>query len=244
MPPQFEKLTNNSLRGRIADKVREAILDGTLAEGERLVERKLAQDFGASLTAVREALVELESDGFIAKLPNASTHVIRLTVEDAEKIVSVRGVLEGFAASEAARLVQPAQMQSLAELANDALAAAEAGDTRQCLHHDLALHETIWSIAGNPAMNAALRRIVLPIYAFFSIRMKGWAPNELRECAESNLPMVNAICSQDPDSARDALRYVLDRWMDKTRSVVSQQPPVERETPELKAALVLSPAQG
>lgn len=244
MPPQFEKLTNNSLRGRIADKVRAAILDGTLAEGERLVERKLAQEFGASLTAVREALVELESDGFIAKLPNASTHVIRLTVEDAEKIVSVRGVLEGFAASEAARLVSAEQMQTLAELANDVLVAAEAGDTRLCLHHDLALHETVWSIAGNPPMSAALRRIVLPVYAFFSIRMKGWAAKELRECAESNLPLVNAICSQDPDSARDALRYVLDRWLDKARAVYEPQLVIERESSELKAALVLSPAQG
>ncbi|MBI1788074.1 MAG: GntR family transcriptional regulator, partial [Acidobacteria bacterium] len=77
MPLTFEKLPNNTLRGRIAEKIREAILDGTLEEGERLVERKLAQEFGASLTAVREALVELETDGFIAKLPNSATHVIR-----------------------------------------------------------------------------------------------------------------------------------------------------------------------
>ena len=77
----FEKLESNTLRLRIADKFREAILNGSLTEGERIVERKLATLFGSSLTAVREALIQLESEGLVTKKPNAATFVIKLTPE-------------------------------------------------------------------------------------------------------------------------------------------------------------------
>ncbi len=81
MQTVFEKLTTATLRERIAEKMREAILTGTLREGERLVERKLASQFATSLTAVREALIELEAEGFVTKKPNAATHVTKLTLE-------------------------------------------------------------------------------------------------------------------------------------------------------------------
>ena len=80
MQTVFEKLPSNTLRGRIAERIREAILDGSLPAGQRIVERRLAEQFGASLTAVREALIELESEGFIAKRPNSTTHVTQLSL--------------------------------------------------------------------------------------------------------------------------------------------------------------------
>src|SRR6266852_9971407 len=95
--PAFERLPSSSLRGRNAEALRDAILNGTLAEGQRLVERSLAAQLGASLTAVREALIELEMEGFITKRPNAATYVTKLTEADVRKIYAVRRILEGFA---------------------------------------------------------------------------------------------------------------------------------------------------
>jgi len=235
----FEKLSNPSLRGLIAERIRQAILDGRLAEGERLVERKLAQEFGASLTAVREALVELETDGFIAKLPNSATHVIRLSVEDAEKIVSVREVLEGYAVSEAARHAGPAEMQCLVTISGQMISAAQAGDLRRVLQKDLALRETIWRMARNEPLVASLRRIVLPFYAFLAIRLREQAPQDLVECAESNLPMLSGIYSKDPEVAREGLRYSLGKWIARAR----RDPTPSQVQPPLRPAtsLVLSP---
>src|SRR5690349_4745568 len=109
----FERLDSNTLRGRIAKKIRAAILDGTLKEGERLVERQLAAQFGASLTAVREALIELETEGFIVKRPNATTSVTKLSLADLEKIFAVRQILERTAVQEAARRATDAQVAKL-----------------------------------------------------------------------------------------------------------------------------------
>ncbi|MGH9719698.1 MAG: GntR family transcriptional regulator [Bryobacteraceae bacterium] len=212
--PTFEKLAATSVRARIADRLREAILDGSLLEGERLVERKLAAEFGASLTAVREALIELETEGFIAKLPNSSTHVIRITVDDAEKILAAREVLEAFAASEAVNQITASQMKLLMELQAGVLAAADSADLKVFLQKDLQLHETIWEIAGGEHLFAALRRLVMPFYAFCAIRLHDRKATELSQCAEANIPFLNAICAKDPDLARKALRYTLARWME------------------------------
>ena len=86
MAAVFERLTTQTLRGQIAQRIRSAILNGTLKPGERLVERKLASEFGASLTAVREAVIELETDGFITKRPNAFTYVTKLSIAEIEKV--------------------------------------------------------------------------------------------------------------------------------------------------------------
>ncbi len=94
---KFEEVAAQSLRTRIAGRIRLAILEGSLHEGERIVERKLAGQFNASLTAVREALIELETEGYVTKKPNSSTHVKRLTAEDIEQVLDVRRMLEAGA---------------------------------------------------------------------------------------------------------------------------------------------------
>src|SRR5215510_9687304 len=97
MEAMFERLTNSTLRSRI-------------------VERKLAAQFGASLAVVREAIIQLEAEGFITKWPNTSTHVTRLSLAETEKIFAVRKVLEAFAVEEAARLATSQDIESLQKL--------------------------------------------------------------------------------------------------------------------------------
>ena len=67
------------------------------------MERQLAAQFVTSLTAVREALIELEATGFVIKKPNSTTHVTKLSKDAAEKIFVFRRIMEGFAVEEAAR---------------------------------------------------------------------------------------------------------------------------------------------
>src|SRR5689334_6377875 len=124
MDTVFEKLPSNTLRVLIAERIREAILDGSLPAGQRIVERRLAEQFGASLTAVREALIELESEGFISKRPNSTTHVTQLSLADAFKILAVRRVLEAYAVEEAARLATPEQVRRPETMYQDMVDAA------------------------------------------------------------------------------------------------------------------------
>ena len=169
--PAFERLPSYSLRGRIAETLREAILNGTLEEGQRLVERSLAAQLGASLTAVREALIELEMEGFIQKRRNASTYVTKLTLEDAEKIFAVRSALEAYAVEQAALVAGPEHIERLEARYLEMQEAARANDRKAFLRKDYAWHEMIWQITGNEYLQAALRRLLVPLFAFTAIRI-------------------------------------------------------------------------
>ncbi len=216
----FEKLTNNTLRSRIAEKIREAILTGSLREGDRLVERKLAGQFETSLTAVREALIQLEAEGFVTKKPNAATHVTKLSLDAAQKIFAVRRVLETFAVEEAARLATPQQLRELEQAYTNMIEAARSQDAQLFIRRDLFLHEKIWEISGNEILEAALRRVVLPIFSFTSIRIVAHRPFDLVQDAESHCPILEAIKSKDPAAGRDAFLAALEDWLSKTRAHV------------------------
>jgi len=71
----LKKVSTSTLRQRTAERVRDAILDGSLPPGEKLVERELASQLVCSQATVREALVQLEAEGFITKTPNSATFV-------------------------------------------------------------------------------------------------------------------------------------------------------------------------
>jgi GntR family transcriptional regulator, trigonelline degradation regulator len=217
----FEQLTNTTLRGRIAEKLRDAILNGSLKEGERLVERKLAAQFATSLTAVREALIELESEGFVVKRPNAATYVARLTLEAADHIFAVRRLLEVHAMEEAARQATPDHIRNLERIYLDLLDAARHSDTRRFIETDYLLHESIWRISGNDYLVAALRRVVLPVFATSSIRVAASRPFDLLEDAQLHVPLLDAIRAKDPDRARAALLAAIEEWLKELRAILT-----------------------
>jgi len=216
----FERLDSNTLRGRIAKKIRAAILDGTLKEGERLVERQLAAQFGASLTAVREALIELETEGFIVKRPNATTSVTKLSLADLEKIFAVRQILERTAVQEAARRATDAQVAKLERQYLELIDTARAEDSKLYVQRDFEWHESLWHIADNEYLEAALRRVVVPIFAVSAMHVAASDPLELLRDAQSHMHLLNAIKSRDAEAAIAALDRATQEWHTNTKTYI------------------------
>jgi DNA-binding GntR family transcriptional regulator len=227
--PAFERLPSYSLRGRIAETLREAILNGTLEEGQRLVERSLAAQMGASLTAVREALIELAMEGFIQKRRNAATYVTKLTLEDAEKIFAVRSALEAYAVEQAALLAGPEDIQRLEARYLEMQEAARANDRKAFLRKDYSWHETIWQITGNEYLQAALRRLLVPLFAFTAIRIVTRGAFDLLHDAQTHQPILDALKAQNPEAARNALLTGLTEWNAHTRAYVFREDAAQEE---------------
>ena len=210
----FERLSSSTLtlRGRVAEEIREAILNGTLREGEKIVERKLASQFGTSLAVIREAIIQLESEGFITKWPNASTHITKLSPVEIDKIFACREVFEGFAVEEASRLATPQNIESLEGLFLKVVDAARAQDSKSFIRKDLAFHEKIWEFTGNEYLQSALSRIIRPLFAFSTIRVAAQRSFDLLQDANLHLPLLNAIKSNDSQAARKAHQAALAEW--------------------------------
>ncbi len=216
----FGRLNYSTLKRRVADEIQEAILDGTLQEGERLVERQLAEQFSTSLTAVREALIDLEAQGFVTKKPNFATFVTRYPPDAVDKIFDFRRIVEAHTVAEAARLGSPQQMESLSQAYEELLAAAQAQDTRLYLQKDLALHEMIWQFSKNEYFEIALKRVVRPFFAFTAIRIGFGDSFDLVQDASNHLAFVEPVRSQDAEAAGRAYLSALDEWYAQARAYV------------------------
>lgn len=199
----FTKLASTSLRSRIAAQIREAILTGTLREGDRLVERKLAAELGASVTSVREAMIELEAEGFLTKKPNSATHVTRLTRNDVEKIFEVRRVLEAYAVEQACRKATSEQARRLELVYLEMVKCTQDNDGKGLVTCDIEFHKLIWEFTGNEYLQLALKRALLPYFAFVSIQVSGRQIDPFRD-AYSHKPLVEVIKNNDVQGAANA----------------------------------------
>lgn len=105
---------------RSTDKAYAAIYDaltaGRLRPGEHLAEERLAREIGVSRTPVREALRRLGTEGFVEFMPNQGGRVPSLSFEDIKEIFDLRVILEGYAASLAARKMSVEQIDELKQL--------------------------------------------------------------------------------------------------------------------------------
>src|SRR5215831_14382370 len=128
MPPTFQKIEPISKKARIVAALRDAILSGAIKSGEQIVEGKLAQQFGVGQGLVREALIELEHQGFVQRTPFSSTQVPTLTLEDAQDIFDMRIALEPLAIALAGPAASTADITELDDLLEKARRGATDGD--------------------------------------------------------------------------------------------------------------------
>lgn len=101
------------LRDKIANKIRDAIVEGKIKPGERLMEPEVAKLLGVSRTPLREAFLQLESEGFMVVTPRKGAVVSELSVKDAEDTYIIKSQLEALAAKLS---VQYADNNLIAEL--------------------------------------------------------------------------------------------------------------------------------
>ena len=216
----FSPLTTSTLRGQIAGQIREAILHGELKAGDRVVERTLANQFGASLTAIREAIITLEAEGFVTKKPNSSTYITKLDVSDLDSIFEVRQLLEPYVLSKVAATASAEQKALLEKRYLDMVDAARQGDTRTYVIRDFAWHSELWTMAGNEYLQVALRRVTLPLFSFSSMRFVSGKAFDLLQDAISHSVLLEQVKSGDVEGARKAMETTLAEWHVAIRNFV------------------------
>ena len=101
---------------RVAATLREEILSGTLAPGERIVQEDLAERFGASRQPVRDALRLLEGDGLVTLKANSGAWVSKLSESECDEAYLVRERLEPLLLSQSISNLTAAQVKRLSDL--------------------------------------------------------------------------------------------------------------------------------
>ena len=143
--------------------LRAEIIDGTLAAGTRLKEEVIASRFGVSRVPIREALLQLESEGFVSTEKYKGATVSARSRRDVVELMQVRRGLEVLAASLAADVHGGDEAENLRAIVQRGREASEAGAVDQLPPLILEFHEIVARASGNAELarmlDGLLRRI-------------------------------------------------------------------------------------
>ena len=180
-------LERRVFRDDIREQLIEDILGGRLMPGARIVETRIAQQFGVSQGPVREALRDLELFGFVVSSPFRGTQVRRISTDDLLEIYPIRAALEGVAARNAAHSIDEATLTHLAGLIDVMRDAASRDDARAQAIVDGAFHHTIIKAAGNHMLEHVWQTMRLSVTTCVTHAV---THRSLHEIAERHVPVT------------------------------------------------------
>ncbi len=213
--PSLRKIPSKP--ARLADQVytrlMEAILDGTIAQGDRLIQENLAEELAVSRTPVREALLRLETEGVLEK-------VGRKTIDEkmVRSIYQAREAVEGYAAQVVAERADPKVIDRLEEKLRKL---GPTSNIQSAYEANRLAHRAIVEATGNAYMVELFdaiwgRSIALRIYADL------WAAeNEHRPVIDNHLEVLEVLRSGDgPRAARVMIEHIRE-GLDQQISVLA-----------------------
>lgn len=177
---------------------------GELKPGERLVEHKLAGALGIGQPTLREALKELELQGFVRKTPKKGTHVTKLTKDDFRRILEVRMALEAVAIERAATRLTKESLAQMELRVRGMEAAARGFDLSAFHQNDVEFHEILWDATENEYLTLALERSAFGLFAFVLLQREPEAANEFLKAVEQHKSILKGLKTGDPVKARRA----------------------------------------
>ncbi len=218
----FKAIEPISLKDLALNAIREAILGGRLSPGERITESRLSKEMRVGQNVVREALQELEFQGFVERVPNKGTSVTDFSREDIRQIYQFRMELEGFAAQLARECGRPdpEDISQLEEALSGMQAGAQVSNFWQFSRSDLEFHEIIWRMAGNPFVEKALRLVATPQFSYVLIRSFRHTRLDLAAITREHREILQVLKTADAATCRQFVTEKIDNfWHELDRGI-------------------------
>jgi GntR family transcriptional regulator, vanillate catabolism transcriptional regulator len=167
--PSSSQASKRSQTTKATLGIRELVLEGELAPGERVPEVALAERLGVSRTPLRIALATLAHEGLLEPLGGGGFVVRSFTLADIADAIELRGVLEGTAARMAAERIQsPAELTAIAEIAEQLDEVIESLSVESIVHYvelNDAYHAELVELAKSPTLARAIAHVVVLPFA-------------------------------------------------------------------------------
>ena len=215
--PRVAPIAYRTIAEQIAGALRQGIAEGKLRPGARLLEVQIAHEMGTSRAPLREALIQLEREGLVVRRPNRGTFVADLTEELVREVASLRGVLEGFAASLAVKRLTREDFDRLETILREMLAVARRGDFPRMVEWDYQFHEYIIRISGHRLLYETWVGMDRKIRVYLSATNLMYA--DMKAVVQGHLPILQALRRRDPQRAgrvmAEHMGEVLDLFLTK-----------------------------
>ena len=154
---QLGSIDRASTTEQVLRELREAIIDGRIAQGEALREVSLAQTFGTGRSAVREAIRQLVQEGLVDYELHRGAFVRVMSLADRLDVYVAREAIETGAAKQVVEASPPPDLSLLRGALEDLRATAEGHDrvTEDEIAADIRFHQELVHLAGSPRLTRA-----------------------------------------------------------------------------------------
>ncbi len=212
------------LRDTVHDRVRDAIVDGTLAPGEVVRDTELATWLGVSRTPVREALLRLSETGLVRAAPGRSTVVTEIDLAEVREAHAVVAAMHRLAVAESVARLTAGDLDAM-RAANQRFAdAIAAHDADAALAADDAFHAVAVDASGNRALATVLDQFSPVVRRLERLR---FASHAGAESVALHDQLVQACAAGDVDAAAD----VAFRTWQNLADLIPDPDPIPRPFP-------------
>ena len=189
------------LAERLSDWIRDEIVSGRMAPGERLVEQSLAKRCNVSRVPLREALRIVASEGLLTLTPHRGAVVTLLSENELSELFDLRLALEGFAAAAIARMKPTPDLSGLRD-ANETMARHVRSMDYESYHKVAAsFHADLVAVSGNALLVETYDRIKVRFRRYQSVMSK--IPELPPRSVAEHTAIIDAMARGDGSAARD-----------------------------------------
>jgi DNA-binding GntR family transcriptional regulator len=196
------------LRDVVFNTLRQAILRGELAPGERLMEIQLAERLGVSRTPIREAIRKLELEGLVLMIPRKGAEVAKISEKSLRDVLEVRRSLEELAIELACERITKEGIDELEAAQTAFCEALKTNDTMEMAETDEHYHDIIYNATGNTRLVQILNNLREQMYRYRLEYIKD--ASKRQNLVVEHDQIIRAIREHRIDEARAAIRDHID----------------------------------
>lgn len=213
-------MEHKTLANAIADKLRQEILSDHYSAGTQLRQDALAKSFGASRIPVREALIQLESEGLVQMIPHKGAVVTSLSKAEINDVFDLRLILEVRLFKESIPKLTESDFLKLDEIQHEFGAAIRSADLTQWGKLNTSLHNTLYSRAELPQTLTVVASLLQKSDRYTRVQLSSKEARKRAEkehaslidaAREKNIKVACTTLSEHIESVRADLLHLLQK---------------------------------
>ena len=214
-------LVVQTMQEAAVERLRNLILSGHLAPGQRLLQEELAEKLGMSRTPIREALQRLATEGLVNISSYKGASVAKFSDSDLVEVYSVRIALESYAAALATQKITDEDLERLEVLMKEMGEAFQSKVFEDLLEAHHKLHASIYAIAGRQRLYEIIIQYLglSNLYQRMALSLGRGANDPIIE----HIDILNTLRSRDAEAAGRILRTHLELTMAEVLDILKEQ---------------------
>jgi DNA-binding GntR family transcriptional regulator len=193
-------------------KLRYRIVTNEFGAGQQLYEKELMQEYQVGRTPLREIFQELQRNGFIEIIPKLGTRVVSMDLRTLNNTIQLRRELEGLAAELATLHIEPAQLERLHHLLNDAAEVkTTATDALKKLSNiDMEFHRILYDASKNRQLKEIVESLLYKMSMYWF--QMGFSAAEFRKQFDALEKLLQAIEERKYKDVKEIMKQHIDNF--------------------------------